>query len=66
MLTRIAGGRVIDPANGRDAVGDVWMRDGKIVDRPAGARADATYDACRQDRHGRRHRHPLAYRRLAT
>jgi formylmethanofuran dehydrogenase subunit A len=45
MLTRIAGGRVIDPANGRDGVGDVWVRDGHVVDAPAGARADATYDA---------------------
>ena len=45
MLTRIAGGRVIDPANGRDDVGDVWMRDGRIVDAANGARADATYDA---------------------
>jgi formylmethanofuran dehydrogenase subunit A len=45
MLTRIAGGRVIDPANNRDGVGDVWMRDGRIVDAPQGARADATYDA---------------------
>jgi formylmethanofuran dehydrogenase subunit A len=45
MLTRIAAGRVIDPANGRDEVGDVWMRDGRIVDVPNGARADATYDA---------------------
>jgi formylmethanofuran dehydrogenase subunit A len=45
MLTRIAGGRVIDPANGRDDVGDVWMRDGRIVDTPNGARADATYNA---------------------
>jgi formylmethanofuran dehydrogenase subunit A len=45
MLTRIAGGRVIDPANGRDDVGDVWMRDGRIVDVPNGAPADATYDA---------------------
>jgi len=45
MLTRIAGGRVIDPANGRDGVGDVWMRDGRIVDAPNGARADATYEA---------------------
>ena len=44
MLTRIAAGRIIDPANGRDGVGDVWMRDGKIVDTPQGARADATYD----------------------
>jgi formylmethanofuran dehydrogenase subunit A len=45
MLTRIAGGRVIDPANGRDAVGDIWMRDGEIVDAPQGARADETYQA---------------------
>jgi formylmethanofuran dehydrogenase subunit A len=45
MLTRIAGGRVIDPANDRDGVGDVWMRDGRIVDAPQGARADATHDA---------------------
>jgi formylmethanofuran dehydrogenase subunit A len=44
MLTRIAGGRVIDPANGRDDVGDVWMRDGRIVDPPQGARAEASYD----------------------
>jgi formylmethanofuran dehydrogenase subunit A len=45
MLTRIAGGRIVDPANERDEVGDVWMRDGTIVDPPMGARADATYDA---------------------
>jgi formylmethanofuran dehydrogenase subunit A len=45
MLTRIANGRVIDPAHGRDGVGDVWMRDGRIVDPPAGTRADETYDA---------------------
>jgi formylmethanofuran dehydrogenase subunit A len=45
MLTCIVGGRVIDPANGRDGVGDVWMRDGRIVDPPPGARANCTYDA---------------------
>jgi len=28
----ITGGRVIDPANGRDAVGDVYAVDGKLVD----------------------------------
>jgi formylmethanofuran dehydrogenase subunit A len=44
MLTRVANGRVIDPAHGRDGVGDVWMRDGCIVDPPAGARADETHD----------------------
>ena len=45
MLTRIAGGQVIDRANGRDEVGDVWVRDGRIVDAPAGADADTTYNA---------------------
>jgi formylmethanofuran dehydrogenase subunit A len=45
MLTRLAGGRVIDPAHGRDGVGDVWIRDGRIVESPpVGAHADATYD----------------------
>ena len=45
MLTRIAGGRIIDPANDRDEVGDIWMRDGRIVEPPASAHAGATYDA---------------------
>src|SRR5215211_38281 len=46
MLTCIKGGRVIDPAHGRDRVGDIWMHDARIVDAPAGARrADQTYDA---------------------
>ncbi len=45
MLTRIANGRVIDPAHGRDDVGDVWIRDGRIVDAPPDRRADETHDA---------------------
>jgi len=46
MLTCVRGGRVIDPAHGRDGVGDVWMRDGRIAAAPAmGARADETFDA---------------------
>jgi formylmethanofuran dehydrogenase subunit A len=45
MLTRIKGGRLIDPANGRDAVGDIWMHDGHIVEAPPGAVADETFDA---------------------
>jgi len=44
MLTRLAGGRVIDPDNRRDAVGDVFIRDGRIVHAPAGGTADETYD----------------------
>jgi len=31
-ILHITGGRVIDPANGRDAVGDVYSVDGKLVD----------------------------------
>jgi formylmethanofuran dehydrogenase subunit A len=46
LLTCIKGGRVVDPANNRDAVADVWMRDGRIVEAPPGAaRADETHDA---------------------
>jgi formylmethanofuran dehydrogenase subunit A len=45
VLTRIANGRVIDPANNRDAVGDLWIRDGRIIEVPPGDRPDATYDA---------------------
>lgn len=45
MLTRISGGRVIDPANRRDAVGDVWIADGRIVAAPTGRAPDATHDA---------------------
>src|ERR1700689_2868699 len=42
MLTCIRGGRVIDPAQRRDAVGDVWIHDDRIVQPPAaGAPADA-------------------------
>jgi formylmethanofuran dehydrogenase subunit A len=46
MLTRIAGGRVIDPATERDEVGDVWISNGRIsAPPPAGAHPDETYDA---------------------
>jgi formylmethanofuran dehydrogenase subunit A len=45
MLTCISGGHVIDPAGGRDGVGDVWIRNGTIIDPPPGARADAAYNA---------------------
>ncbi len=45
MRICIRGGRVIDPANRRDAVGDVWMEDGRIVAPPPGGEADETFDA---------------------
>ena len=31
---RIAGGRIIDPANKRDEIGDVWISDGVFVAKP--------------------------------
>lgn len=44
MLIRIQGGRVVDPTADRDAVGDVWVEDGRIV--PPSERApDRTLDA---------------------
>jgi formylmethanofuran dehydrogenase subunit A len=39
MLTRLKRGRVVDPANGVDAVADLWFEDGRIVSPPAGAAA---------------------------
>ncbi|MGH8722359.1 MAG: dihydroorotase, partial [Burkholderiales bacterium] len=36
MKLLVKGGRVIDPASGRDAVGDVAMADGRIVDALGG------------------------------
>lgn len=44
MLTRLKGGRVIDPAHGRDGIGDVYIRDGRVVEPPPGGGADATHD----------------------
>ncbi len=44
MLTRLANGHVIDPANGRDGIGDIWLRDARVVDAPPGGKVDATYD----------------------
>lgn len=44
MLTRITGGRVIDPAHHRDEIADLWIEDGHIVAAP-GRAPDATHDA---------------------
>ncbi|KQP51369.1 formylmethanofuran dehydrogenase subunit A [Methylobacterium sp. Leaf399] len=44
MLTLIRGGRVVDPTAGRDAVGDVWIEDGRIV-APSQRAPDSTVDA---------------------
>ncbi len=44
MLTVLRGGHVVDPATGRDGVGDVWFEDGRIVAPPAGRKADQEID----------------------
>ncbi|MGU3330923.1 formylmethanofuran dehydrogenase subunit A, partial [Methylobacterium mesophilicum] len=44
MLSVIRGGRVVDPPASRDAVGDVWIEDGRIVE-PAGREPDRVIDA---------------------
>ncbi len=43
MKLLVQGGRVIDPASGRDALGDVFIADGKIVQ--GGGTPDRTVDA---------------------
>ncbi|MBX6315047.1 MAG: amidohydrolase family protein, partial [Isosphaeraceae bacterium] len=47
MTLRIAGGRVIDPANGIDEVRDLWIADGRVIATPGDpdAKADRTIDA---------------------
>jgi formylmethanofuran dehydrogenase subunit A len=45
LLTRIKGGRVIDPAMGRDEVGDVWLSGRHIVPPPDRVDAHSTFDA---------------------
>ncbi|HEX9396983.1 MAG TPA: dihydroorotase, partial [Burkholderiales bacterium] len=42
MNLHIKGGRVIDPASGKDAVGDVYVADGKIVEK---VKAEKTIEA---------------------
>lgn len=42
---QITGGRIIDPSRDLDAVGDVWIRDGKVVADGGGAAADSVVDA---------------------
>jgi formylmethanofuran dehydrogenase subunit A len=45
MLTKISGGDIIDPVNGRPRKGDIWIRDEEIIEAPAGGQADQTFDA---------------------
>lgn len=45
MLTKIAGGEIIDPVNDRLGIGDLWIRDEEIVTPPPGGIAERTIDA---------------------
>ena len=45
MLTKIVGGRVLDPANCVDEVGDLWLEGERVIAAPAGGRADEIFDA---------------------
>ena len=36
MLIQLKGGRVIDPAHNRDGVGDLYIENGRIVEKPEG------------------------------
>ena len=64
MLTKIAGGDIIDPVNGRVGKGDLWISDDNIVDG-AGRRAPPTgpIDAAGCIVMAGRHRHPFPHRR---
>ena len=46
-LLKIAGGYVVDPANGVDGVSDVWIEDGRVIPAPTdpAVRPDRTIDA---------------------
>jgi formylmethanofuran dehydrogenase subunit A len=45
MLTRIAGGEIVDPVNNHVGTGDLWIEDEVIVPPPAGRKPDLTLDA---------------------
>lgn len=45
MLTRITGGEIVDPVNGRVGKGDLWIEDETIVAAPSGRQPDVTLDA---------------------
>ncbi len=38
-LSVVRNGHVVDPASGRDGTGDLWILDGRIIDRPADGEA---------------------------
>ena len=45
MLTLIKGGHIIDPASGRNGIGDLWIENGAIAAGPNGRKPDEVFDA---------------------
>lgn len=44
MLVLLKGGRIVDPANKRDEIADLWIENGRVVATPHGRQPDETYD----------------------
>ena len=43
-MIRLSGGHIIDPANGRNEVGDLFIEDGRIVRPPENPDQAESYD----------------------
>jgi formylmethanofuran dehydrogenase subunit A len=48
MLTCLRGGRIIDPANGDERTGDLFIEDDRIIGQPAGRSPDQIHDVTRK------------------
>ena len=44
MLILLKGGRIVDPVNERDEIGDLWIENDRIVAAPQGRQADEVHD----------------------
>ena len=44
MLILLKGGRIVDPVNERDEIGDLWIENGRIVAAPQGRQPDEVHD----------------------
>src|SRR4030088_423278 len=44
MLIHLKGGHIVDPVNGREETGDLWIENDHIVSAPPGRLADKVHD----------------------
>src|SRR5450631_1816566 len=44
MLILLKGGRIVDPVNGRDEIGDLWIENDRIIAAPQGKIPDEVHD----------------------